>query len=556
RTGTDNDDDWNMMIRKLGDDRYQAVKAQAQAYFESHPEQLKVFDAIDNEWQKPENFDRSNAVTQDEYNITQEKVDHYMRIYRTQRNGSEIAQNQAQEMMAKYAPGTKSTPKKGQTKARITISPSHQSPTRLDMLGTWMKSVEENEHLIAFTPWVRMMNRIFKNRGSELIRDEISATFGKGLWNDISSYISEVAVPSAFKDETGTDQILRTLRGGIYTGYLGAKTSSVVLQGITSPMPFLREVNPLQLAKGILQFSLHPKESWAFITELSPFMKRRSISPIAEEIRSDAADMKNSKAARAYHKFQNAMMQPLEWVDRWAVAGGWLACYEKKLSEFEYQNDIESMKKAAHYADTVVYQTQPNGVTAELSPMFKPKGAAWKTFVQFQTALNTIWQNVTYDTATDFAKAYSYRKQGSMKYRQYLKRALMTLAGYAFAGLMLQLVTEGFDDDDDKKDKARKLIYGSMTQFIDAVPLIGDMVNAPIESLVTGERARTFSTALYPGLDKIANGMAGVIAGKDKAAAWLNLAKGSGLMTGFPVNGLNEWIEAISGKPEALLGRD
>lgn len=556
RAGTENDDDWNNLIRRLGDDRFEAVKNQAKVYFDAHPEQMEIFKAIDDEWQKPENFDRSNAVTQEEYNISQEKVDHYMRIYRTQRNGLEMAQNQAEEMMAKYAPGTKSTPKRGQTKARLTISPSHQTPTRMDMLGTWMRSVEENEHLIAFTPWVRMMNRIFKNRGSELIRDEISATFGKGMWNDITQYISEVAVPSAFRDETDTDQILRTLRGGVYTGYLGAKVSSVVLQGISSPMPFLREVNPLQLAKGILQFSLHPKESWKFITELSPFMKRRSISPIAEEIRSDAADARKNKFSSAYHKFQNAIMQPLEWIDRWAVSGGWIACYEKKLSEFEYQNDIESMKKAAHYADTVVYQTQPNGVTAELSPMFKPKGAAWKTFVQFQTSLNTIWQNVTFDTATDFAKAHNYRKQGDSRYRQYRNRALMTLAGYAFAGLMLQLVTVGFDDDDDDKDKVRKLLYGSMTQFIDSVPLIGDLVNAPVESAVTGERVRTFSTALYPGLDKIANGMAGVIAGKDKGSAWLNIAKGAGLMTGFPVNGLNEWIEAISGKPEALLGRD
>lgn len=555
RAQTSNDDEWNDRIRRMGDDRYRNFKQAAQGAFYQHPEYLEFFQAIDNEWQKPENFERANAVTQEEYNITQDKVEHYMRIYRTQQNGSQMAATQAAEMRAKYSPQSKSTPQKGQTKKRINILPAFQTPTRMDMLGTWLKSVEENEHLVTFTPWVRQMNRIFKNRGSEYLRSEIQATFGSGMMNDINSYINEVARPQAFNEDTGLDGLVRVLRGGIYTGYLGAKASSVVLQGITSPMPFLRFVNPVQLAKGIIDFTTHPVESWRMITTLSPFMERRSMNPTVEEIRQDAAEGGNGKVKKAYHKAQNAVMQPLEWIDRWAVASGWLAVYNKKLSEFEYQNDIESMKEAAHYADTVVYQTQPNGVSSELAPMFKGSGAV-KIFTQFQTALNTIWQNVAYDTVQDFRTSRDMKKAGNNSYKHLRNRGLMTLIGYSTAGLLLALVAEGFDDDDEDKDKLKKLLAGTTSQITDSVPLVGSYMTSLLKTVITGENQPSISSSLYPGFDRIVSGLKTGLAGKNKAKGWYNVAQGAGLLVGFPVNGIKEWYSAVTGDPQVLLGRD
>jgi len=555
RAQTSNDDEWNDRIRRMGDDRYRNFKQAAQGLFYQHPEYLEFFQAIDDEWQKPENFERSNAVTQEEYNITQDKVEHYMRIYRTQQNGSQMAATQAAEMRAKYSPQSKSTPQKGQTKKRINISPAFQTPTRMDMLGTWLKSVEENEHLIIFTPWVRQMNRIFKNRGSEYLRSEIQATFGSGMMNDINSYINEVARPQAFNEDTGLDGLVRVLRGGIYTGYLGAKASSVVLQGITSPMPFLRFVNPVQLAKGIIDFTTHPVESWRMITALSPFMERRSMNPTVEEIRQDAAEGGNGKVKKAYHKVQNAVMQPLEWIDRWAVASGWLAVYNKKLSEFEYQNDIESMKEAAHYADTVVYQTQPNGVSSELAPMFKGSGAV-KIFTQFQTALNTIWQNVAYDTVQDFSTSRKIKKSGNESYKHFRNRGLMTLIGYSTAGLLLALVTEGFDDDDEDKDKLKKLLAGTTSQITDSVPLVGSYITSLLKTVITGENQPSISSSLYPGFDRVVSGIKTGLAGENKLNGWYNAAQGAGLLVGFPVNGIKEWYAAVTGDPQVLLGRD
>lgn len=555
RAQTTDDEEWNDRIRRMGDDRYKNFKQAAQGLFYQHPEYLEIFQAIDDEWQKPENFERSNAVTQEEYNITQDKVEHYMRIYRTQQNGSQMATTQAAEMRAKYAPQSRSTPQKGQTKKRINITPAFQTPTRMDMLGTWLKSVEENEHLITFTPWVRQMNRIFKNRGSEYLRSEIQATFGSGMMNDINSYINEVARPSAFNDDSGLNGFVRILRGGIYTGYLGAKASSVVLQGITSPMPFLRFVNPVELAKGIIDFTTHPVESWRMITTLSSFMERRSMNPTVEEIRQDAAEGGNGKIKKGYHKVQNAVMQPLEWVDRWAVASGWLAVYNKKLSEFEYQNDIQSMKEAAHYADTVVYQTQPNGVSSELAPMFKGSGAV-KIFTQFQTALNTIWQNVAYDTVQDFRTSRDMKKAGNDSYKHLRNRGLMTLIGYSTAGLLLALVTEGFDDDDEDKDKLKKLLAGTTSQITDSVPLVGSYMTSLLKTVITGENQPSISSSLYPGFDRVISGIKTGLAGENKLNGWYNAAQGAGLLVGFPVNGIKEWYAAVTGDPQVLLGRD
>ena len=407
-----------------------------------------------------------------------------------------------------------------------------------------MKSVQQQEHLIANIEYVRKLNRVFKNLGSRDLRSSISATYGDSMLSDIDQYMNEVANPQVFTDVQGLNDGIKLLRGNVYSAYLGYKTSSIVLQAISSPMPYLAEVNPIQLAAGLLKMTAHPAKTWQFITSQSSFMANRSMHPVIDQIKKQAETYTDPKVKRAYSNFLEFGMKGLEAIDRWAVAGGWLAVYDKKLSQMEYQTSPESMKAAAKYADEVVYETQPVGDITELSPLFKSKSEFANAFLQFQTALNVIWQNTVYDVP----KAFKQKK---------FRKAIGLIAGYSLAGILLTAVMDGFDDDDDETDKLRKLIYGSFTQYTDAVPIIGSSIEDMVYSSITGEKPYQYPSSFLPAWDKIKIGVLQLTQGNLVKAAE-KLGEGAALSLGLPVSGTKEIMALFEDgefHPEALAGQ-
>lgn len=531
----------SVAIERLGDDRNRQFISQAKLHLANEEKLQKVFDAIEKDLQ--EQATRLNEVSIREYNKGIDIQDYYMPIYRKDFNGTEISQQLQDDIFNRNAGKSATTPKHGSMTSRIDISADHQMPTAMDYFGTWAKSLAQQEHIISTLEYTRELNRVFKNLGSKDLRSNITSTFGDGMMADIDQYINEVANPSVFTDVQGLNSALKMLRGGLYTGYLGFKMSSIVLQGLSSPMPFLSEVNPIQLIAGLFKMTASPAKTWNFICDQSKFMANRSMHPVIDEIKHRAETSTDSKFKRGYNKALKIGTQGLEIIDRWAVAGGWIACYEKKLAALENQNSAESMAEAARYADEVVYATQPLGDLTELSPLFKSQSEFARAFTQFQTALNVIWQNVTYDAPKQL-KRHQFRK------------AVGIYAGYALAGVLLTAVMDGFDDDDDEMDKLRKLVFGATTQFADSFPLIGGIVENLSFALITGERPPQYVSSMFPALDKLSSGVVSLSQGDvDKALS--KIGEGAALATGLPVSGLKE-LEAMftdGFHPEALLGR-
>ena len=541
----------NDLIQRLGDDRNKAFVQQAEMYLNEKPEIMRLAEAYEADLQAQ--APRIHEVMVREYNQGLDVQNYYMPIYRKDFNGTDIAQKVQDDLFNRNAGKSATTPGKGFTKSRIDISPDHQMRTTMDFFSTWAKSMEDQEHLIANVEYVRKLNRVFKNIGSKDLQSTIEKTYGRAMKTDLDNYINEVANPVLYADTQEINSAIRVLRGGLYTAYLGFKTSGIVLQAITSPMPFLQEVGPVRLAKALLQMTFHPKTTWKYVTDLSPMMENRSMNPMIDEINRRVQDYSKSKGRRIYDAVQDFGTQGLEMIDRWAVTAGWLAVYEKELEKAEYQSDPEAMAKAARHADEVVYETQPTGDITELAPMFKSKSEFAKAFTQFQVSLNVIWNNYFYDMPKAF-RAKEFRK------------AIGIFCGYTLAGALLTAVQDGFKGEDGDEpeagDIARQLAYGATTQFTSGIPLLGSQIDNLMEALITGRKPFEYQNDLYPGINKILSGASSLVAGGDVGKALLKIGKGIGLQLGIPTSGISELKEMLlddewqfTFKPGALLGR-
>jgi len=254
-----------------------------------------------------------------------------------------------------------------------------------------------------------------------------------------------------------------------------------------------------------------------------------------------------NKAERYWKRTQALGMKGMEWADRWAVAGGWMAMYRKTMAaELHAGTDAaiaETM--AVRAADDLISLTQPSGRTADLSPLFKeskgPAGAALQVLTQFQTALNVMWQQMSYDLPV------------AVKQKKFAE-AFGTVASLTLAGLFLGLLEQGLPEDDDEKERFRRLIYYSFAQYADTVPLIGNEANDILNALVTGERQLSMGKTLFPVVAEF-TGAIQAVSQQDWDKAVEDFAQGVGMSLGAPVSGVREATRALTGDWQALHGR-
>lgn len=523
----------NEEVRSVGDERLAKVLDAAEANLSA--DMLKVLDAISNDFNNE--FDRMNEVAIREFNTPISRVDNYVPIRRQEMTGDDLANAVADDWMNMNAGGAKVGIQKGMTITRVNISPKNQKPMKLDLFGTHAEAINMQEHFIAFAEYGRELNRVFK--GNQALRETIRGTFGDSMLSDVDDYINEVINPKAFQRMKNVDKAIRALRGNLYAAYLTYKTSGVVLQFITSPMPFLSEVNPLKLASAYLEVTTKPRETMQMINELSVVMRNRVMDPAWKLVKDESAKY-SRPMQKKFKRFQEIGGMGMEIADKWSVAGGWLAVFKDEVGKAELVDDAV-IQKAVRKADDAVLRTQPSSRPEDLAPLFKQGGEALKAFTQFQTALNVIWKNVVFDVPL-------FIRQG-----EYAK-AIGQSVGYVLAGALLGAVMEGYDEDDDEAQKAKKWVYWGFTQFTDSVPLIGSLVNNVAESVITGEKPYMFPSTFYPSASEIAKGVINLSQGEWEKAV-KDLSEGFGYATGLPVSGAKQIFRAFDEGPEAVLGR-
>jgi hypothetical protein len=326
-------------------------------------------------------------------------------------------------------------------------------------------------------------------------------------------------------------------------------------------------------------------------------MKNREFDPMLKLIKEQMKKNENGKL-HAVDKFNSIGMKGLEKIDWMAVAPGWLAKYRMELAnvakeqEARYQelldkyhgsewadvlpteeskvnramseimNEARQDYEAVARADDAVRRMQPSSRAADIASIFKNRNEIVSAVLQFQVALNVIWQNIRYDLPLAVREKRVWTVLGMV-------------GGYVMAGICLGLLLD--DDDEDEKEErntAAWLFYNSLTQFTDAVPVIGEDVTNLVESLLTGKSSYSGSRGFFPVVEKGFSGIKGFAGAmreddpekRDKKfikAAW-NVTKAFGIKFGLPMSGVEEYgrvagIGDLDGEfnlyLEALMGR-
>ena len=549
--------------------RWDIVIKAANDYLSTHPEYNALLEAIQADY--ADQYERMNEVSISEFNVGVNRVKCYVPLVRRESNGDTNENKVMEDLLAINGVG-KSGVNKGMTQSRTSISPLHQRPVQTGLFRTWCDSVERTEHFIAYAPYVRLLNRVYNSRDAQYLRRTIEGRYGKGMLDYIDSYISEVANPNAQNTRSTGAELLHILRGKTAPAYLGWKASAIIKQGLTSPWPYMQFVNPAEYLAAC--FKCNNPKMWEAIQEKSVFMKNRRMDPINDLVDEMSKNAKN-KVDKFWSSFTKTGMQGLEWIDWVCVAPGWYACYEKKynqlqkasearynakMAELEERNksgngevlnptqmetiarqemleDIEV--EAVTYADDCTRACQPSNRLTDLAPMFKDKNEFMRAFLQFQTSLNVIWQNIRYD----LPYAVKQKEFG---------RIVGTVLGYTMAGIFMNSVmdgiTSGADDDDKEKQALRNLVFYATTQFTDAVPMLGSDFTNIMDQVITGKRGFMNSgTDMTPTASKLFSAFTSAGKGNWQKAASIT-AEGIGLYLGAPVSGTKE-INKLLGKP-------
>lgn len=466
-------------------------------------------------------------------------VEHYLPIRRKDLTGENL--DLSADAILNYGNSTvMHNPEKGFTIQRVNVPPRQQTPVNTSLLSVWRNSVRQQEWLIESAAYIKKLHRIFNNKE---FQNALQGAYNAGLYREITDYIDLIANPYKQPRKSSAEKTFRALRGNLAAAYLGWKVSGIITQGITSPMPFLSDISPARLIKAYMDIA----QDYSIISEIdekSPMMKHRSMSFVVEELAQRVLEAGNNKAIENWYKFTQTGMKGLEWIDRVATAGGWLAKYQEELENGINKGlDAETAETAAiKAADDLVLKVQPTGDKTEYASMFRTESEFAKAILQFTTSLNVIWNNITADL------------QGYLRNKEYGK-IVGTLAGYGLAGLLLGVALTGFDDDDEPVDKARKVGYFTLTQFMDSVPWIGSMVNEAMQHIITGERDFYGTSSLFPAANELLQTVDALATG-DFAKGLEKLVKGIGLATGVPTSMLTQVKNSIlDADPWKLLGR-
>jgi hypothetical protein len=573
-------DKWEGALTNIAEPRFAQVLAKAEELIANNSKFGQLADTIALDYAAQ--YDRLNEFMIREFNKPVARVEKYVPLYRSGTSGETNENRVLDDLLNTNGGRFQSGVDKGMSNKRIEINPGHQRPVELGLYSTWVKSVENTEHLIAYGSYVRELNRIYKSLDASGLREQISNAYGPSTVQYLDDQINVIANPDAGKTVTGSDKLIRSIRGSVAAAYLSWKTSGVLKQLITSPAPFFAFISPVRYAKAAMDITRNPTAMMEFINSRSEIMKKRTMDPVINMIK-DMQKASINKTAAAWGEIQTIGMKGLEFADMASVAPGWLAGYRQKAAELvkanesAYQDEyarltkkneslpVEMLKteseimsasrkkvksaedieiEAIKYADDITVLVQPSGRAVDLAPLFRNGkaggGEALKLITQFQTSLNVIYNNVRYDMPT----AVRNKEYGT---------AVRMVMSYVVAGIALGALCEGLGDGDDE-EKLKKLVYYSVTQFTDSVPLVGSLVSSAAEKVITGKTTSYSGNSVFPAIEKTIQAATSLSQG-DWEKAIIRAGEGFGFAVGAPVSGLKEAALTVTGNPEALIGR-
>lgn len=451
------------------------------------------------------------------------EVDDYFPIRREGVTGDPIDVQLAGEMLNRTS-GLRRPPKNGFTKSRVKISPAHQSPVKLDLLSTWLESIEHQEHYMATVMYGKRLDAFYL---SPFVQEQVRGAFGDAGIEYLKEYITEIKNPGSQRHHNRWENSIRWLRGNLGVAYLAFRASSVLKQLVTSPWPALPYAGP-RLFTEAMKMMVNPVGYVRDTEAMSTVLANRTQDMVFEAIRANAKARGLGKAMNAVNEYG---MKGLELVDRLCVAVGWRAMYEAELAK-----NGGDHQKALERADDLTLRTQPSSRGVDLAPIYRKAGEGTRLLLQFTQALNVVYQNIRYDLPL----AVRNHQWGT---------AIGTIVGYMIAGVLLNAVVAGPDEDEENR-----YLFWAFTQATESIPLIGMEATRIMRRAITGAKEPMMPDTALPGIGNILDGMYRLTGGEIEKGL-IEFATGGGMILGLPVNGIREAYRATTGDPGALMGK-
>ena len=488
----------------------------------------KVIEEIEKDWNESGN--RIAAVIERVENRVMDRVKNYYPIMRQDGSQEIDPRSLAEDYISRT--GIPQGPKRGFTKKRIHISPNHQKPIRLDLLTTFLKTVDLQEHYIAYAEYLKELNGTYLGLRAAGVREAIKQAHGRQALEYLKDLLAEYAKPSEYLNAGRWETAVRWLRGNLGVAYLGFRPSSAMKQWLTSIWPALPYAGP-RLLTSALKFLSNPVQYLKEAEGKSVILRERTLDPV-KNLLEEAVMSADSATKKAFAEIREKSWILVEMADRISVAIGWRAIYEKEL---EATGDE---KKAIERADELIQRTQPSGRLADVAPAYRNKSEFARAFLQFTLSLNVIWNNIRHDLPN------------AVRQHQY-GTAVGIVMAYAIAGVCLnagmRALKSALGGEDDEERDWIEYVYYALTQGTDAIPLIGEEVTGAAKLILTGKRGRGYEEELYPAISSLFKSLEAVSKEKwDRAVE--EFLGGGGMILGMPVWTIREIYRSI--KEESL----
>jgi len=417
---------------------------------------------------------------------------------------------------------------KGMSIERRNMQPRNHKEIQYDAMKVFFGAIQKQEHLTEMGMYVKTLRGIFKSSTmSETLRKGIVNALGKKAWDFIDNQIATITNPAEFIGPASGAEALNLFRGSMVVSNLAWRASSVLMQIVTSPLPFLSEAPAQLYAVAAEAMVKNPFKFYKEIEEKSAYLRNRQIDPTMAKLEQRT----EQGVATAFEKIGRAGMIGLTMADRISVAIGWEAVRRKQRGLGMSEDD------AREYADRVVIKTQPTSEDIYRAPMYRNMTPFKQLVLQFTQPLNVIWNNLRNDIPAA-AQDHEYGK------------IVGFITAYALSGLAIGAIAcvrgNGPDEPDEEK-WMRFWLHAMTAQFTDSIPLVGNIVTGLTGTLIVGDNnSWTRNDTNMPAVDLLARAVEGFASdNKNWGKIVTNTAMGMGMMVGAPTRAVKEMADLI-----------
>ena len=261
---------------------------------------------------------------------------------------------------------------------------------KLDLLSSWEKQIQRQEHYIAFAEYFDNMKRIMVDNG---LFEDIKRTQGEKTASWLNSFFRDISNAS-HKVEDSAEIVTKSfgwMRSNLAKAALAWNISPILTQPATLAYA-INEGVPLSYLFSAMR-SVASKDTKAMIYELSPQMKKQSKAEInlAKATGKDMAYMSNRGKAQRYIDIVSEVgMKPMELADTYVKNTLWLAKYNQSYDNYikEGFDSSYSSKRAGYDADVFVMDSQSNTSAKNTPAVYRSKNDLVRLALMFTSQSN------------------------------------------------------------------------------------------------------------------------------------------------------------------------